>query len=73
MKITVDITDQLDDLLREDLEWHALWLLEEGNDKHEFIHKKAELYSALVKVIEYYSSRSQFEQFLEKTEGKRVE
>jgi len=57
MKITVDVTDQLDDIIREDLEWSALQLLKEGNDKHEFIHKKAELYSALVRVIEYYSSR----------------
>ena len=73
MKIEVDITDQVDELVRQDLEEHALYLLKEGNDKHELIMRKAQLFSAFCTVVEYYSTRDQFKCFLNKTKGKRVE
>jgi hypothetical protein len=73
MKVTVDIIEQLDDLIREDLEWSALQMLKEGNDKHEFIGNKADLFASLCRVIEYYSTRKQWEEFVAKTKGKKVE
>ena len=73
MKITVDIIEQLDDLIREDLEWSALQMLEEGNDKYEFIGNKADLFASFCRVIEYYSTRKQYEEFVAKTKGKKVE
>ena len=73
MKITVDIAHQLDDILREDLEWSALQMLKEGNDKYEFIGNKAQLFGAFCTVIEYYRTKKQWEEFVAKTEGKKVE
>ena len=72
-RVTVDITEQLDDLIREDLEWSALQMLNEGNDKHEFIGNKAELFASFCCVIGYYSTRKQYEEFVAKTKGKKVE
>lgn len=73
MKITVDITDQLDDIMREELEWHALEMLEEDNDRFEFIGNKAQLFASFCGVIEYYSTKKQWEEFVAKTKGKKVE
>lgn len=72
-RVTVDITDRIDDIIRQDLEWCALQMLEEGNDKYEFIGNKAELFASFCRVIEYYSTRKQWEEFVAKTEGKKVE
>ena len=72
-RVTVDITEQLDDLIREDLEWSALQMLEKGNDKYEFIGNKADLFASFCRVIEYYSDRKQWEEFVAKTKGKKVE
>lgn len=72
-RVTVDITDRIDEIIREDLEWNALQMLKEGNDKYEFIGNKAQLFSAFCEVIKYYSTKKQYEEFVAKTEGKKVE
>ena len=72
-RVTVDITDRIDDIIRQDLEWCALQMLKEGNDKREFIGNKAELFASFCRVIEYYSTKKQWEDFVAKTEGKKVE
>jgi len=74
MKVTFDMTsDQVDDIVRQDLEGSALQMLEEGNDKFEFIGNKAQLFAAFCTVLEYYSKPSEWELFIKKTEGKKVE
>lgn len=72
-RVIVDITDQLDDIMREELEWHALEMLKEGNDEFETIGNKAQLFASFCKVIKYYSTKEQWEEFVAKTKGKKVE
>ena len=71
-RVTVDITDRIDEIIREDLEWNALRMLKGGNDEYEFIGRKAKLFGAFCTVIEYYSTKKQWEEFVAKTEGKKV-
>lgn len=73
MKVEIDLGDKLDDIIREDLESSALQMLKEGNDKFEFIGNKAKLFASFCEVIKCYSTRVQWEEFVAKTEGKRVE
>lgn len=72
MKFTLD-DNTVDDIVRQSLVEHAMFLLQEYNDPLEFIGTKAELFSALCTSIEYYSSREQWEDFKEMTRGKKVE
>lgn len=71
MKVTVDI--DVHDIVLQDLKEHASYLMKEGNDPHEFIGKKALLFTSLCVVIEHYSRPSEWEEFVKETEGKRVE
>jgi hypothetical protein len=47
-------------------------MLKGGNDKYEFIGNKADLFASFCRVIEYYSTREQYEEFVAKTKGKKV-
>jgi len=73
MEITVTLKEALEECTRQNLEEHAMYLLKEGNDKHEFIGEKAALFASFCKVIKYYSTREEFELFIAKTKGKKVE
>jgi hypothetical protein len=63
MKIIVDVGEQLDDIIRENLEWCAENMLKEGHDVHETLDNKAALFSALCQVIEFYSTPSEYKEF----------
>lgn len=69
MKITVDITEQsVDQIIREDLIWHALTTLDPDNDPHETEANKAYLFASLCKVIEFYSDKEQWRAFMKAVE-----
>jgi len=73
MEITVSLKEALEECTRQSLEEHAMFLLKEGNDGCEFIGEKAALFSSFCKVIKYYSTQEEFELFVAKTKGKKVE
>ena len=73
MKVEVDFGEHLENAIRQDLEQHALYLLKEGNDPNQFIGSKAKLFAAFCAVIEYYSTPSEYEEFIKQTKGKKVE
>jgi len=72
MKITVDVADQLATLIREDLQWHILAMLKEGYDIHEKLERKAELFSSMCKVLEFYSSATEYKEFQKKLKGEKL-
>lgn len=51
MKVEIDIGEHLGGAIRQDLEEHAMILLEEGNDPNEFIGRKAQLFASFCDVI----------------------
>ena len=69
MKVEVDI--DVDDLVRKELACHALSMLEGGYDEFEALENKAEEFSAFCRVIQFYSDRGQWQDFLTKV-GKGV-
>jgi len=73
MEITVTLKEALEECTQQNLEEHAMLLLKEGNDEHEFIGEKAALFASFCKVIKYYSTQEEFELFIAKTKGKKVE
>jgi len=73
MKIEIDFGEYLGGAIRQDLEEHAMTLLAEGNDLQEFIGTKAQLFAAFCVVIQYYSTPSEYADFIKRTKGKKVE
>jgi len=64
MKIEVEV--ELDDIIRKDLVKCALDMLDpEYRDKFETLDNKARLFSSLCEVIQFYSNRDEWSQFLE--------
>jgi len=73
MKIEIDFSEHLGGAIRQDLEEHAMSLVTEGNDPQEFIGTKAQLFAAFCVVIQYYSTPSEYAEFIKRTKGKKVE
>ena len=73
MKMEIDFGEHLGSAIRQDLEEHAMYLLTEGNDPNEFIGCKAQLFASFCDVIQYYSTPKEFEEFVKRTKGKKVE
>jgi len=73
MKVEIDFGEHLGSAIRQDLEEHAMMLLQEENDPQEFIGTKAQLFASFCDVIQYYSTPKEFEEFVKRTKGKKVE
>ena len=68
MKIEVEV--ELDDIIRKDLVDSALNMLDpEYRDTFETLDNKARLFSSLCEVIQFYSTRDEWDQFLELVKG----
>jgi len=73
MKMEIDFGEHLGGAIRQDLEEHAMMLLQEENDPKEFIGTKAQLFAAFCVVVQYYSTPSEYADFIKRTKGKKVE
>lgn len=63
---------EVGDIIRKELQWHILNMLEPDYDIFESLENKAELFSALCKTLEFYSTCSEWEEFSEKLKGKEL-
>ena len=69
MKVEVNI--DVDEVVRKELICHALRMLRDDYDEFESTESKAEEFSAFCRVIQFYSDRDQWQDFLTKV-GKGV-
>lgn len=68
MKIEVH-PNALDDAVLASLEWHALNMLSEDYDKFETLDNKARLFTSFCEVIGYYSTKKQYQSFIDRVKG----